>query len=73
MRPLTVASAEPQANLRTGLWWVLQSLVLGHLTVVRFAAGLGVAGSTDRQVSTGSRCSAWTSTVGVMRIAVIAT
>src|SRR5699024_6477468 len=43
----TTAAAQPRAKLsRRGLAWALQALVVGHLTVARVAAGLGVAWTT---------------------------
>ena len=43
----TSAAAEPRAKLsRTGLRWVLEGIVVAHLTVARVAEGLGVAWDT---------------------------
>ncbi|KZX19685.1 ISL3 family transposase [Rathayibacter tanaceti] len=43
----TTAAAEPRAKIsRRGLRWALEGLVVGHLTVARVAAGLGVSWHT---------------------------
>lgn len=43
----TSAAAEPRAKVsRRGLRWALEGLVVGHLTVARVAAGLGVSWHT---------------------------
>ncbi|KZX19678.1 hypothetical protein ACH61_03224 [Rathayibacter tanaceti] len=43
----TAAAAEPRAKIsRRGLRWAVEGLVVGHLTVARVAAGLGVSWHT---------------------------
>jgi hypothetical protein len=45
--PSTSLAAEPRAKLsRRGLRWVLEGIVVQHLTVARVAEGLGVAWNT---------------------------
>ena len=54
----TTPAAEPRAKLsRRGLRWALESIVVGHLTVARVAAGLGVAWNTanDAVLAEGKR------------------
>lgn len=52
------AAAEPRAKLtRGGLRWVLEAIVIQHLTVARVAEGLGVAWNTanDAVLAEGKR------------------
>jgi len=52
----TSAAAEPRANLsRRGLRWVLEGIVVQHLTVARVAKGLGVAWNTRQRRGPGRR------------------